>query len=448
MTGKTLNSLKGRLKVPGDKSISHRALMFSALTRGTSKISGLSPAEDCQSTARCLRTLGLKITADPGADGDSAGRYIVESPGLAALVAPDTVLDAGNSGTTMRIMSGLVAGRPFKSRLDGDASLRRRPMSRVLDLLEQMGAEVIYEEVAGERPAKKGLAPFAIKGARLTGKRFSLPVASAQVETALMLAGLQADGETVISVPSVLRDHTQRMFRFIGVPFDDLSAELGEGSVRVKRLAEPLPPYVAAVPADISSAAFFMVGAACLPGSELVLTDLGMNVGRRLVLDVLLRMGADIQLLNEREEAGEPIADLRVKYSGRLRGTVISGEEIAAGIDEIPILALAGALCQGELTVRGAEELRHKESDRLAAITRNLRAAGATLSDTTDGFTIEGQATLPGNSQWETFEDHRLAMTGLVASVVARQPLKLTEVDSVKISYPGFQADLSRLIDN
>ncbi len=427
----TETSLHGSFAVPGDKSISHRALIFSALCKGQVTITGLSPAEDCQSTAQCMRELGLKVTPDP----NEAGKYTVDSPGLDGLKEPQNLLDAGNSGTTIRVMSGLVAGLPFKSKFDGDQSLRKRPMSRVLDLLAQMGATVSFDD-------KKGCAPFAINGTKLQGREFNLPVASAQVQTALLLAGLQADGSTVVTLPEVARDHTLRMFKHMGVPFK----EPGENSVQVEKLKKMLDGFTIEVPADISSAAFFMVGAACLKGSDVTLKNCGINPGRTLVVDVLRRMGANIALLNEREVSGEPVADIRVQYNGRLNGTTIHGGEVASGVDEIPILSIAGALCDGVFTVEGAEELRHKESDRLSAITTNLLDNGAKIENRQDGFVLTGQETLAGGGAWSTHLDHRLAMTGLIFNEICQRPIQIEETESVKISYPTFQQDLQMLL--
>ncbi len=342
-----------------------------------------------------MRELGLTVTAD----ANEPGRYTVVSPGLKGLKAPQNLLDAGNSGTTIRVMSGLVAGLPFTSRFDGDDSLRKRPMSRILDLLAQMGATVSFE-------AKQGCAPFSVNGTELKGKDFNLSVASAQVQTALLLAGLQAEGSTQVTLPEIARDHTLRMFRHMGVPFTEPS----KNSVRVEKLEKTLGGFTIAVPADISSAAFFMVGAACLKGSDVTLKNCGINEGRTLVTDVLKRMGANIELLNQREVSGEPIADIRVRYNGRLQGTTIHGGEVASGVDEIPILSIAGALCDGIFTVEGAGELRHKESDRLTAITNNLSGIGAVVQPTEDGFILTGQESLQGGSAWSTHLDHRLAM--------------------------------------
>jgi len=425
--------LRGSLQVPGDKSITHRALIFSALTRGTSRIVGLSPAEDCNSTALCMRKLGVKIATDAKYSQMTRAVTVI-SPGLDQLTAPSTTLDCGNSGTTMRVMSGLVAGRPFKTRFDGDGSLRNRPMSRVLDPLSEMGMKSQYDD-------REGYAPFTIIGSKLKARIFRLTTASAQVQTALVLAGLQADAAMSISVPSTVRDHSYRLLKYMGAVIEQSGNHLALGP-----LTEPLPPFNMSVPADLSSAAFFMVAAACLPGSDITLKATGINPGRRLVINVLKEMGADIELEDEREASGEPIADIHIRGVKRLRGATIYSDDIASGIDEIPILALAGAMCDGLFIVRGAEELRHKESDRLAGITNNLRAAGVKIEDHEDGFQIEGTAKVPGGSPWETNDDHRLAMCGLIGSILFENELKVSETDSLKISYPNFQEHLQFLL--
>jgi 3-phosphoshikimate 1-carboxyvinyltransferase len=420
--------IKGTLQVPGDKSISHRALIFSVFARGKCRVARLSPAADCQSSADCLRALGVEI------EKKAEGEYEIDSPGIQGLRAPANILDAGNSGTTIRLMSGVLAGQPFASTLDGDGSLRKRPMSRVLNHLVEMGAQVRYAE-------KENCAPFQITGGGLRGRQFKLSIASAQVQTAIILAGLQADGETIVELPNVVRDHTERMLRHAKVPFvqDGLTT-------RVSRLTEPVAGFNINVAGDISSAAFFMVAAACLPGSELRLPNVGMNEGRTLVVDVLIEMGADISVEDEREEGGEPMATIVVRGGSRLKGVTVGGDRIAAGIDEIPILSLAGAVCDGTFSVRDAGELRVKESDRLALICGNLRAAGAKVDEQQDGFDVHGVEQLEGNCDWKTDGDHRLAMMGIVASAICKQKVRVDDPDCVAVSYPHFQLDLGKLL--
>jgi 3-phosphoshikimate 1-carboxyvinyltransferase len=396
-------------------------------------------------------------------DSSTSKTIVLKTHGLSALNQPASPLFAGNSGTTIRLLSGLLAGRDFAAILDGDESLRKRPMNRVIEPLEQMGARIEFlkapqahvENLVGadrihprghatwpyETSPTKGFAPFRVNGGKLTGRSFDLKIASAQVETALLLAGLQAEGTTTVTLPAPVRDHTRRMFQYLGVP----TLYQDERTISVERLLKPPAAKEIQVPADMSSAAFFMVGACLIKDSEIVLKDVGMNPGRLLVLEVLLSMGAAISIENPREFGFEPVADLKVTFTNRLKGTSVGSAEIARGIDEIPILALAGALCKGEFAVHGAEELRHKESDRLEAITENLKAAGAGIKAKQDGFIIEGKDSLPGGSLWKTYGDHRLAMTGLIASLLCEHQLKVEETDSIKISYPSFEVDLAHL---
>ncbi len=431
--------LFGTLQIPGDKALSHRALIFASFSKGINHIEGLSPAQDCQNTANCMRQLGLEITAANGAGNKSYTSISINSPGIKHLSVPRGTLFVGNSGTTIRLISGLLAGQSFTSHFDGDESIRKRPMTRVLEHLETMGAQVNYNE-------EKGLAPFAISGGQLTGSEFTLKVSSAQVQTALLLAGLQANGRTTVHLPGIARDHTVRFFDYLGISFENNPVKEAYTSVSVEKLKEPVKPFQYRIPGDISSAAFFMVAAACLPGSKLLLTDIGINAGRNLVINVLKRMGADITLLNEHIIANEPIADIQISSSDRLMGTNIANEEVASGVDEIPVLALAGALCDGTFTVSGAEEMRHKESDRLKLITDNLKAAGADITESKDGFTIVGKKNIAGGSPWKTAMDHRLAMSGLIANLLFDNPLEIEETDSTAISYPTFARDLGSLV--
>jgi len=425
-------ALQGTIAVPGDKSITHRALIFACLTTGTTKIEGLSPAHDCLSTIECLRSIGIDIQLPADTDTPTA---IVNSQGLQGIGKPSKILDAGNSGTTIRLLSGFVAGHQHEFEFDGDASLRKRPMKRVLSRIAEMGAEISWIE-------HEGTAPFRLKGAELVGKRFDLDVASAQVETAILLAGLQASGKTSVKLPFPVRDHTRRMFHYLGIPFESED----ELTTTVSKIIDEIPSRNMVVPADISSAAFFMVAAAIIPGSSITLKNVGINPGRTLVLDVLSRMNADIKVIGVDSLSGEPVADIRVRYNGELTSASITAEEIARGIDEIPILALAGAFSGGELSVSGAEELRHKESDRLQLIADNMRGIGAEIDLRQDGFTIHGSKSLKGGSNWATADDHRLAMAGMVANLVCENPLELEETESPRISYPNFADDLNSLL--
>lgn len=430
-----MNVLKGALQVPGDKSISHRALIFAALSKGTSKVYGLSPAFDCLSSADCLKMLGLKFERrSASGNGRREAALLIHSPGLDSLTAPEQALFAGNSGTTIRLMSGLVAGKSFKTEFDGDESLRKRPMARVLKHLQTMGASIDYLQ-------RENYPPFVVRGGSLKGQEFKLQEASAQVQTALLLAGLQADGRTVVELPKAVRDHTARMFKYIGVPFEQVSDTV----TAVSAMKESIEPYTIDVPADISSAAFFMVAAACLPGSELLLTNVSLNPGRDLVYKVLKELGADIEIQDERVLCGEPIANILVKGKKLTGSSKIDANTLAAGIDEIPILALAAAMSEASLHVSEANELRVKESDRLAAIVTNMKAAGADIREFDDGFEIIGRGKIKGGCLWHSYDDHRMAMTGLIARLASEQDLEVDNESCVAISYPEFAQDLKRL---
>jgi 3-phosphoshikimate 1-carboxyvinyltransferase len=439
MTIKTTKTkLAGEIFVPGDKSVSHRALMFAVFSHGTSRVTGLSPAQDCQSTMDCLRQLGLDFSLEKNTDSRGAHAQpvtIIHSPGIAGLKSSGKLMDAGNSGTTIRLLSGICAGLPFESSFDGDESLRKRPMARVLQPLAEMGAKFRYEK-------EEGKPPFVITGGHLQGHDFILKVASAQVETALLLAGLQASGRTSVQLPHIARDHTQRMFQYLEIPFERDT----QGKTTVAQLSAPIAPYELTVPGDISSAAFFMVAASCLEGSNILLKNVGFNPGRTLIFDVLKEMEADVSLENVREQCGEPVADIRVRGVKRLKGATISGEKIASGVDEIPILALAGSLCDGQLKVTDASELRHKESDRLALIAQNIAAIGGSIQEFDDGFIISGQEKLNGGGHWQTKLDHRLAMSGLVAQLLCQTPPEIEEIASAGISYPQFKQDFDKLV--
>jgi 3-phosphoshikimate 1-carboxyvinyltransferase len=447
-------SLTGEIKIPGDKSITHRALIFSALTTGSARIHGALGALDCLSTAACLRALGLSIEAADGTPGDqikSANRVelVVKSQGLDFLRSASApfssasgsnskqfplALDAGNSGTTMRILSGLLSGLPGHFELSGDASLNKRDMSRVLGELGRMGAGVTYKKT-------QGLAPFVISGGNLKGANFDLAVASAQVEAALLLAGLMAGGETTVTTPAKVRDHTLKAFSHLGIPFKN------EGyTTTVQALSGPVAAKDFVVPGDLSSAAFFLVAAAIVPGSKVSMPAVGVNAGRGLVVDVLRRMGAKIDFVNERLVNYEPVCDIVLTSPDRLKATDVEAHEVPLGIDELPALALAFALAEGKSQVRGAAELKEKESNRLTAICKNLSNQGAIVEELADGFIIEGVRALPGGGEWATLHDHRLAMTGMVAQLVAENIIQLGDTDCIFISYPGFVEDLEALL--
>ncbi len=422
-------SLRGVVQVPGDKSISHRALLFGAIAEGTTRITGLLPAEDPLSTAACLRAMGVTISAI------EAGQLVsVEGVGLDGLREPEDVLDCGNSGTTMRLMLGLLAGRAGRHFvLTGDGSLRRRPMQRVGGPLAQMGAQI-----SGRSGGN--LAPLAIQGQQLRGATIRTPVASAQVKSALVLAALTATGDTTVIEPVQSRDHSERMLRAFGAQLSVGGPGMTEVTVTP---GASLRGQDVIVPGDISSAAFWLVAGAITPGADLTVQNVGLNPSRTGVLDVLEQMGARIELLNGREVAGEPVGDLRVTH-GPLQAFTIGAELIPRLVDEIPVLAVAACYAEGISRVTGAEELRVKETDRLAVMARQLGAMGARIEEFADGLTVQGGLALHG-AEVDSETDHRVAMSLAVAAQVANGPTQLHRPEAAAVSYPGFWEDLERL---
>ena len=412
--------LQGRIQVPGDKSISHRALMLGALASGETQIRGLLLGEDPRSTAACFEAMGAQISPL------NSELVTVQGLGLGALQEPTQVLDAGNSGTTLRLMMGILASHPDRLfTVTGDASLRSRPMGRVVTPLRQMGAQIW---------GRKGdtLAPLAIRGQQLLPIHYHSPIASAQVKSAILLAGLMVEGETTVTEPALSRDHSERMLRAFGAR---VSVDVEARNATVTGPAQ-LQGQSVIVPGDISSAAFWLVAGAILPNSNLLIENVGVNPTRTGVLDVLLKMGADITLENPREAAGEPVADLRVRTSG-LKGCTIEGDIIPRLIDEIPVLAVAAAVAQGTTIIRDAAELRVKESDRLAAIASQLNLMGAQISETSDGLEISGGTSLQG-AEVDSFTDHRIAMSLAIAALKASGTTTIRRAEAVAISYPTF----------
>jgi len=410
--------ITGEARVPGDKSISHRSIMLGALAEGTTRVSGFLEGEDALATVAAFRAMGVQI------DGPQEGRVTIQGVGLRGLAAPARALDLGNSGTSIRLLSGLLAGQSFNSELTGDESLRGRPMGRVIDPLTLMGAEVAG--AAGGRP------PLRITGGRaLRGIRYDLPMASAQVKSCVLLAGLYASGTTSVTEPAPTRDHTERMLRGFGYPVQCeggvISLE-GGGTLRATSID---------VPADISSAAFFLVAASIAPGSDLLLTHVGINPTRIGVINILRLMGADISLRNEREVGGEPVADIRVRHAP-LRGIDIPEDQVPLAIDEFPALFIAAACAQGRTVLRGAQELRVKESDRIASMAEGLATLGIRNEVLEDGIIIEG-GTL-GGGVIRTFHDHRIAMSFAIAALRAETEIRILDCDHVATSFPGFDA--------
>ena len=421
--------LNGRVRVPGDKSISHRALLFGAIAEGTTSIEGLLPAEDPISTAACLRAMGAVIS--PIEDGQV---ITVEGVGLDGLQEPGSVLDCGNSGTTMRLMLGLLAGRNGRHFvLSGDASLRRRPMQRVGQPLALMGAEVRGRDGGN-------LAPLAVQGRKLHGAVVGTPVASAQVKSALLLAALTAEGKTSVIEPAPSRDHSERMLRAFGADLE-VGGEMGR-HITV-RPGAPLRGQHVVVPGDISSAAFWLVAGALIPGADLTIENVGLNPTRTGVLEVLDQMGARVEVLNRRDVAGEPVGDLRVVH-GPLKPFHFGEEVMPRLVDEVPILSVAACFCDGESRITGAEELRVKETDRLAVMARQLKAMGADIEEHPDGLTIRGGRQLRGTAL-DSETDHRVAMSLAIAAMMAEGDSTLARSEAAAVSYPTFWDDLARL---
>ena len=422
-------SLRGTVGVPGDKSISHRALLFGAIAEGETRIQGLLPAEDPLSTAACLRAMGVEVSPI-----QAGGEVTVQGVGLDGFQEPAEVLDCGNSGTTMRLMLGLLAGRTDRHFvLSGDASLRGRPMRRVGAPLAQMGA-VIHGRKQGN------FAPLAVLGQPLRGTTIRTPVASAQVKSAILLAGLTASGPTTVIEPAQSRDHSERMLRAFGAQLDVGGPGLTEVTLTP---GSSLRGQTVVVPGDISSAAFWLVAAAITPGAELTVRNVGLNPSRTGILAVLEQMGAQITVLNPREVAGEPVGDLQVSH-GPLQAFEIGGELIPRLVDEIPVLAVAACCAEGVSRIRDASELRVKETDRLAVMARQLGAMGARIEEWEDGLTITGVTALRGAAV-DSETDHRVAMSLAVASLVAEGTTSLDRPEAAAVSYPGFWDDLQRL---
>jgi len=417
-------ALTGSMRVPGDKSISHRSIMLGALAEGVTEVSGFLEGEDSLNTLRCFRRMGVEIE-DPETLG--AGRVRIHGVGLHGLQKPDGTLWLGNSGTSMRLMSGIIGGQHFDAVMEGDESLSRRPMRRVTEPLALMGAQIETQE--GGRP------PLRVHGgSALKGIKYVMPMASAQVKSCVLLAGLYATGETCVTEPAPTRDHTERMLQGFGY---DVRRVAGEGGISTVCLAGGgnLKATTIDVPADISSAAFFLVAASIAPGSDLVLEHVGVNPTRTGVIEILRLMGAHIEVLNERTVGGEPVADLRVR-SAELKGIAIPEALVPLAIDEFPILFIAAACAQGETVLTGAEELRVKESDRIQVMADGLLALGVDAQPTPDGMIIRG-GTMHGGSV-TTHGDHRIGMSFAVAALRATGEIRIEDCENVNTSFPGF----------
>ncbi len=416
-------ALKGELTVPGDKSISHRSVMFGAIASGVTEITGFLQGADCLSTIRCFSQMGVPVEND-------GSRVLVRGRGLRGLLPPAQVLDCGNSGTTVRLLSGILSGQSFSSVLTGDASIQKRPMNRIIRPLSQMGADI--SSVSGN-----GCAPLAIHGQPLRGIHYQSPVASAQVKSAILLAGLYADGKTTVTEPALSRNHTELMLQYFGARTESCGA-----TVSVEP-AQELYGQKISVPGDISSAAYFIAAGLMIPGSELLIRNVGINPTRDGILRVCRMMGADITLLNENHENAEPTADLLVRSSS-LKGTVIEGELIPTLIDELPVIAVMACAAEGTTIIRDAAELKVKESNRIQAVAENLAAMGADAAETEDGLIIRGGKPLHGASI-ACRADHRIAMSFAVAALWADGETVIEDSSCVNISYPGFFRQLEQL---
>jgi len=415
--------LRGELSIPGDKSISHRSIMFGSLAKGTTEITNFLQGADCLSTIACFKKMGIAIE-------NNKDSVIVHGNGLFGLKKPETILDCGNSGTTTRLISGLLSAQNFDVTLTGDDSIKKRPMKRIMDPLSHMGADIRSLE-------GNGCAPLAIAGKKLYGIHYTSRVASAQVKSAILLAGLYAEGETKVTEPYVSRNHSEIMLKHFGA---DITTEGTTASIRP---AKDLYGSRIVVPGDISSAAFFIAAGLLVPGSEILMKHVGINPTRDGILSVCLDMGADITLLNKNTDSGEPTADILVRSSS-LRGTEIGGAIIPTLIDELPIIAAMACFAEGETIIKDAGELKVKESNRIEVMVQNLSAMGADVTETEDGMIIRGGKPLHG-AVIDSRLDHRIAMTFAVAGLCADGETEIKGAECVNISYPGFYQDLERL---
>lgn len=423
MIFKKSTPLRGELAVPGDKSISHRAVMLGALAKGTTSVTNFLKGADCLSTISCFEKMGIEIEQLPS-------EILIHGKGLHGLNAPETILDAGNSGTTTRLLSGILAGQAFCTTLTGDASIQKRPMTRIITPLSQMGGKI-------ESLSDNGCAPLKITGHPLKPIHYLSPVSSAQVKSCVLLAGMYADGITKVTEPYLSRNHSELMLRSFGADV------ISEGTTAAITGNPVLEGQNVIVPGDISSAAYFIAAGLLIPGSEILIKDVGINPTRDGILKVCADMGADIQLLNKREYGKEPVADILVKHS-ELKATVIEGALIPTLIDELPMLAVMAAFAQGTTVIRDAQELKVKESNRLDIIVQHLSAMGADIIPTEDGMEIHGGKPLKG-AVLDSYMDHRIAMSFAVAGMAADGETEILNASCVDISYPEFYRDMTAI---
>ena len=423
MIFKKSTPLRGELAVPGDKSISHRAVMLGALAKGTTSVTNFLKGADCLSTISCFEKMGIEIEQLPS-------EILIHGKGLHGLNAPETILDAGNSGTTTRLLSGILAGQAFCTTLTGDASIQKRPMTRIITPLSQMGGKI-------ESLSDNGCAPLKITGHPLKPIHYLSPVSSAQVKSCVLLAGMYADGITKVTEPYLSRNHSEMMLRSFGADV------ISEGTTAAITGNPVLEGQKVIVPGDISSAAYFIAAGLLIPGSEILIKDVGINPTRDGILKVCADMGADIQLLNKREYGKEPVADILVKHS-ELKATVIEGALIPTLIDELPMLAVMAAFAQGTTVIQDAQELKVKESNRLDIIVQHLSAMGADIIPTEDGMEIHGGKPLKG-AVLDSYMDHRIAMSFAVAGMAADGETEILNASCVDISYPEFYRDMAAI---
>jgi 3-phosphoshikimate 1-carboxyvinyltransferase len=419
-----INGLNGTVTIPGDKSISHRSVMFGSIAHGETQVTNFLPGEDCFSTISCFRKLGVTIE-----EADNQLRII--GKGFEGLTEPSEVLDVGNSGTTIRLLMGILAGRPFFSSLVGDESIGKRPMTRVTNPLSEMGAKI-----DGRKDGS--FTPIAIRGGGLKPINYHLPVASAQVKSALILAGLQAEGQSTIIEPEETRDHTERMIiKFGGEIHKDNQKIIVKGG-------QKLTATTIQVPGDISSAAFFLVAGAIIPNSEIVLKDVGLNPTRTGIIEVMKKMGADLEIVQNKETLFEPSGDLIIKTS-ELKGTVIEGNLIPKLIDEIPIIALLATQAEGTTIIKDAEELKVKETNRIDTVVQELKKLGARIEATEDGMIIHGKSKITGGTV-SSHGDHRIGMMLAIAALLCESEAELENPEAISVSYPNFFSHLNSLI--
>ena len=415
--------LRGEISVPGDKSISHRAVMFGSLAKGTTEITNFLQGADCLSTISCFRQMGIEIDNQPD-------RIVIWGKGLHGLNGPNDTLDVGNSGTTIRLMSGILAGQSFDCRVTGDASIQKRPMKRVITPLSMMNAAI-------DSVNHIGCAPLKIQGRKLKAVHYNSPVASAQVKSCVLLAGMYADGVTSVTEPILSRNHSELMLNYFG-------ASVASHGTTASIFPDPLlEGRKVIVPGDISSAAYFIAAGLLVPGSEILIKNVGVNPTRDGLLKVCAAMGADITRLNENTVSGEPTADLLVRYSS-LHGTTVGGEIIPTLIDELPIIAVMAAFADGTTVIKDASELKVKESNRIAVMTGNLSRMGVDVEATEDGMIIHGGKPVHG-AEIDSHLDHRIAMSFAIAALSAEGTTKIKDADCVRISYPNFYEDLNQL---